>query len=165
MEARPRPTGKGMARAHQDAAAHGIQPSPTLLRQIETTMTTHLMTLHPVPITILELQDIIKKALVLLIRPPLQDRSTIHRKAILPTNLRPRLLEVINVSGTSFQRIINITQGVLFYTEKSTKFEKNFHFYLKLTSLLLRVTKAVTPVKKDTIFGAAKVIYTKYSKH
>ena len=124
MEARPRPTGKGMVRVHQDAAAHGIQPSPTLLRQIETTMTTHLMTLHPVPITILELQDIIKKAPVLLIRPPLQDRSTIHRKAILPTNLRPRLLEVINVSGTSFQRIINITQGVLFYTEKSTKFEK-----------------------------------------
>ena len=102
-EARPRPTGKGMVRAHQDAAAHGIQPSPTLLRQIETTMITHLMTLHPVPITILELQDIIKKALVLLIRPPLQDRSTIHRKAILPINLRPRLLEVINVSGTSFQ--------------------------------------------------------------
>ena len=135
MEARPRPTGKGMARAHQDAAAHGIQPSPTLLRQIETTMITPLMTLHPVPITILELQDIIKKAPVLLIRPPLQDRSTIHRKAILPTNLRPRLLEVINVSGTSFQRIINKTS---FYTEKSTKLEKNLSFLFEINFTALK---------------------------
>lgn len=129
-EARPRPTGKGMVRAHQDAAVPGIQPSPTLLREIENMMITHLMTLHQVPITILELQEdlIIKKALVLLIRPPLQDLSTIHRKAILPTNPRPHLLGVINVSGTFFQRNFIITQGVLswssFILRSPSKFEK-----------------------------------------
>ena len=41
-----------------------------------------------------------------------------------------------------------------FYTEK---FEKNFHFYLKLTLLLLRVTKAVTKTKGPKFFLAIRV--------
>ena len=146
-EARPRPTGKRVVRAHQDAAAHGIQPSPTLLRLIETMMITRLMTLHPVPITILELQDIIKKALVLLIRPPLQDQSTIHRKATLPTNPRHHLLGVINVSGTFLAYYQHNPGSALlefFYPEVSTKFDKNFHFYLRLTVMVWRASSKLS---------------------